>query len=265
MNIQAIHDTLAESHAGKLIFSEVVSRMLVAGVESYFVDVPRSEDIVYLNDGTTLVEKMHLPLDPAAEEFSKPGIVAAIRTAQRDEIRYPEFMRQATAAGVVAYWAFLTGKTVIYFGRKGEFHLENFRGSPSAVISTTRSVEIAKPAKTAYQFLSDPATMSRWAVHNVRSIELIGGDTWKIETPRGSGRFIPHFSAEFGILDHEFIDPQEGRWPASARIVPLSATASLYQLTLTKPDDMPDQNFWQGIPLVDDELQVLKTCIESIQ
>jgi len=129
-NTQTIHDVLAESHAGKLIFPEVVRRLLAAGVASYFVDMLRLEDIVYLADNTTLVEKMHLPLDPIAEEFSQSGIVAAIRAAQRDQIRYPAFMRQAAAAGVVAYWAFLTGKQVIYFGRKGEFHVEPFPGAP---------------------------------------------------------------------------------------------------------------------------------------
>lgn len=30
------------------------------------------------------------------------------------------------AAGVAAYWAFLAGRRVIYFGRKGEFHSEEF-------------------------------------------------------------------------------------------------------------------------------------------
>ncbi|MGA7109177.1 MAG: DUF1398 family protein [Terracidiphilus sp.] len=128
-NTQTIHEVLTESHAGKLIFPAVVQRLLAAGVASYFVDMLRSEDIVYLTDNTTLVEKMHLPLDAIAEEFSESGIVAAIRAAQRDEIRYPAFMRQAAAAGVVAYWAFLTGKQVIYFGRKGEFHIEPFPGA----------------------------------------------------------------------------------------------------------------------------------------
>jgi hypothetical protein len=27
---------------------------------------------------------------------------------------------------VIGYWAFLTGKRVIYFGRKGEQHIEEF-------------------------------------------------------------------------------------------------------------------------------------------
>ncbi len=128
-NLEAIREVLAESHAGKLIFPSVVQRLLAAGVTSYFVDTLRSEDVVYLTDDRTFTEKMHLPLDPVAEEFSKSGIVAAIRAAQRDEIRYPEFMRLASAAGVVGYWAFLTGKKVIYFGRKGEFHEEEFPGA----------------------------------------------------------------------------------------------------------------------------------------
>ena len=127
--IAGIREILAESHAGKLIFPQVVERLLTAGVTSYFVDTLRSEDVVYLADDRTFTEKMHLPLDPVAEEFSKSGIVAAIRAAQRDEIRYPEFMRLASAAGVVGYWAFLTGKKVIYFGRKGEFHVEEFPGA----------------------------------------------------------------------------------------------------------------------------------------
>ena len=41
-------------------------------------------------------------------------------------------MRQAAAAGVVAYWAFLTGRKVMYHGRKGDMHFEEFPGSPSA-------------------------------------------------------------------------------------------------------------------------------------
>lgn len=79
-----------------------------------------------MSDGQTHVEKMVLPLIPVAEQFSSTGIVAAIRGAQTDTIRYPEFMKRSAAAGVIAYWAFLTGKKVIYFGRKGEIHVEEF-------------------------------------------------------------------------------------------------------------------------------------------
>jgi uncharacterized protein YbcV (DUF1398 family) len=121
-----MHEVLAESQAGKLIFPEVVRRLLSAGVESYFADAAKGEETFYMPDGQTHVEKMALPPMKIADEFSSSGIISAIRAAQMDTIRYPEFMKRAAAAGVIGYWAFLTGKKVIYFGRKGEVHVEEF-------------------------------------------------------------------------------------------------------------------------------------------
>lgn len=131
MNTNVIHEVLSESQAGKLIFPEVVRRLLEAGVESYFCDLANREETFYMVDGKTHAETMVLPLMPVVEEFSKQDVVAAIRGAQADTIRYPEFMKRSAAAGVIAYWAFLTGKKVIYFGRKGEMHVEEFPASKS--------------------------------------------------------------------------------------------------------------------------------------
>ncbi len=94
-------------------------------------------------------------------------------------------------------------------------------------ISRTLSVQIACAADEAYSFAADPATMPQWAVHNVKSIRPLGQNEWEIETPRGSGRLIPHFEQALGILDHEFVDPKEGSWTASARIVPAGANDSV--------------------------------------
>jgi uncharacterized protein YbcV (DUF1398 family) len=126
VNIPAIHAVMAETQAGQLIFPEVVRRLSQVGVESYFCDAAAMRETFYLRDGQTHTAKMTLPHHAIAEEFSQAGIVAAIRGAQTDTIRYPEFMRQAAAAGVIAYWAYLTGRQVIYFGRKGEMHTEKF-------------------------------------------------------------------------------------------------------------------------------------------
>lgn len=128
MNIQEIHDVFTESQAGQLIFPEVVRRLLGAGVESYFCDLARGGETFYAADSETHVAPVTLQLPPIAADFSADGVVAAIRAAQADTIRYPEFIRQVTAAGVIAYWAFLTGRKVIYFGRKGEMHVEEFPG-----------------------------------------------------------------------------------------------------------------------------------------
>ncbi len=123
---QTIHEVAAETQAGQLIFPEVVRRLLAVGVESYLIDFASGNETFYLTNGGTYVEKMLLPLNAIAEDFSKEGIVAAIRGAQADIVRYPEFVKLATAAGVIGYWAFLTGKQVTYFGRKGEQHIEKF-------------------------------------------------------------------------------------------------------------------------------------------
>jgi uncharacterized protein YbcV (DUF1398 family) len=126
MNTNEMHLVMAETQAGKMTFPEVVGRLLAIGVESYFVDFAAGTETLYMTDGETHVEAMSLARESIAEEFSLAGIVDAIRGAQADTIRYPEFAKRSTAAGVIAYWAFLTGKKVIYFGRKGEMHIEEF-------------------------------------------------------------------------------------------------------------------------------------------
>ena len=124
--IEVIQEVAAETQAGRLIFPEVIRRLLEVGVESYFIDFANGSETFYFENSGTYSETMTLPLSAIAEEFSKEDLVAAVRGAQSDTVRYPEFVRLATAAGVIGYWAFLTGKRVTYFGRKGEQHTEHF-------------------------------------------------------------------------------------------------------------------------------------------
>lgn len=126
MDIELMRNTLHQSEAGQLTFPHVIRALSSAGVESYFADLTTRLDTFYMPSGETHIETMTHTTARAAEEFSKSGIVAAIRAAQADEIRYPEFVRRAMTAGVTAYWVFITGRKVIYFGRKGDAHIEEF-------------------------------------------------------------------------------------------------------------------------------------------
>ena len=126
MNKQVIHELALATQQGKLTFPEVVKGLLEVGVESYLVDFATRQKIHYLSDGTTHAVFMILEPGPIAAEFSSADLVAAIRGAQADTVRYPEFVKRSTAAGVIGYWAFLASKKVIYFGRKGEQHIEEF-------------------------------------------------------------------------------------------------------------------------------------------
>ena len=126
MSKQIIHELAIATQQGRMTFPQVVKGLLEAGVESYFVDFAAKQKTHYLADGTTHPVPMILAPGPIAAEFDNVGLVAAIRRAQADTVRYPEFVKRSTAAGVIGYWAFLTGKKVIYFGRKGEQHIEEF-------------------------------------------------------------------------------------------------------------------------------------------
>jgi uncharacterized protein YbcV (DUF1398 family) len=126
MSKQAIHELALATQQGKLTFPEVVKGLLEVGVESYLVDFATRQKTHYLSDGTTHTVPMILDPGPRAAEFSSADLVAAIRGAQANTVRYPEFVKRSAAAGVIGYWAFLTGKRVIYFGRKGEMHIEEF-------------------------------------------------------------------------------------------------------------------------------------------
>lgn len=127
--VDVIHTVMAETQAGRMTFPEVVGRLSAVEVESYFCDLAAGRETFYFADGMAHAEEMILPRMPIAQKFSSSGLVAAIRGAQADSIRYPEFVKRSTAAGVIAYWAFLAGRKVIYFGRKGETHVEEFPGS----------------------------------------------------------------------------------------------------------------------------------------
>src|SRR6185312_13538099 len=86
--------------------------------------------------------------------------------------------------------------------------------------------------------------MPEWAIHNVKAIRDLGNGRWEMDTVRGKGTLIPHYDRETRILDHEFIDANEGRWKVTGRVVPVGM-------------------FEAGMRLMDEELAALKTLIES--
>ena len=61
--------------------------------------------------------------------------------AQRGEIMYPQFTRQALAAGCVGYFVQISGKCIQYFGRNGEIHTEWFLQQTPLKVSTCIAVE----------------------------------------------------------------------------------------------------------------------------
>lgn len=127
MNV--VKDCATLSANGQIRFGEVIGRLMEAGIERYHADYSRRETTYYTPDGGSCIVPMeHEPM-AIAEDFSVSGVEAAVRQAQRGEIMYPQFTRQALAAGCVGYFVQITGKCVQYFGRNGQIHTEWFPGA----------------------------------------------------------------------------------------------------------------------------------------
>jgi uncharacterized protein YbcV (DUF1398 family) len=126
MNIDVMRSSLRGSEDGSLTFPQVVTALAAEGINGYHKDLLRREITYYLSDGRTHAEPLTLAPTPIATDFSEAALVAAIRTAQRDEIRYPEFIRRAAQAGTAAYRVFINGRRAVYLGGKGEIHIEHF-------------------------------------------------------------------------------------------------------------------------------------------
>ncbi len=124
MKTELMQRALRQSEAGELRFPEVIGILREAEVESYQVDFLRGDDTFYLLDGRTHTEPIEA--GEVAAEFLRESVVDAIRAAQADRIRYPEFVRRILDAGVAAYRVHLTGERAVYVGRKGEMHVEEF-------------------------------------------------------------------------------------------------------------------------------------------
>ncbi|HEY4087551.1 MAG TPA: nuclear transport factor 2 family protein [Bryobacteraceae bacterium] len=130
-------------------------------------------------------------------------------------------------------------------------------------ISATKIIQIARSAAESWDFIADASTMPQWAIHNVKAIRDLGNGRWEMDTVRGKGTLIPHYDRETRIVDHEFIDANEGHWKVTGRVVPVGPRESVYMMTLPKPDELPIEMFEAGMKLMDEEMAALKTCIES--
>ena len=119
-------DCARGSQTGELTFPQVVAQLTEVGVEWYHADYARQEITFYLTDGESLVVPSPHVAHATADEFSAAAVEAAVRQSQRGEHSYEDFVHKTMAVGCVGYFVQITGRQAIYFGRRGECHVERF-------------------------------------------------------------------------------------------------------------------------------------------
>lgn len=129
MDIQVLKDCDRMALEGKLSFLESVQRMASTGVERYRADLVRMEKMHYSADGEACAVAIGLTgAPPIAGELNSTAVKDALTAIQSGKIEYGEFLRRIMAAGVTDYGVWLRGRKAIYFGRSGDFYVENFPG-----------------------------------------------------------------------------------------------------------------------------------------
>lgn len=126
MDTNKIDEAIRKSLLGEITFPNVVKALMEQGVESYHVDLIRGENRYYSHAAESHIISNHHVHTNAPEVFSSEQVIAAIRDSQQGKINYQTFVERIVQAGCVFYIAYLTGRRVVYFGRKGDFHTEHF-------------------------------------------------------------------------------------------------------------------------------------------
>lgn len=124
--IAVLHEVARRSHEGTIPFPEVVGKLTRAGVEQYFADLRRGSRTFYMPSGDSHVEESGSPTAAIGEQFAAADIVSALRTIQRGEIDYQEFVRRIMVAGCTGYFVYIAGRQAHYLGRRGESYVEMF-------------------------------------------------------------------------------------------------------------------------------------------
>jgi uncharacterized protein YbcV (DUF1398 family) len=130
MNSAIIAQVARDTLAGGISFPEVVDTLLDTGVEYYHVDYVALRKTFYSAEGDAVTAPITFEnLPPVADTWSEGDLRGAIYDSQHHGQSYRDFTIRAMRAGVQGYFAFLAGKRVAYWGRRGDQHVEWFPGA----------------------------------------------------------------------------------------------------------------------------------------
>jgi hypothetical protein len=126
--------------------------------------------------------------------------------------------------------------------------------------SRTFSIPIDCQLAKAYEFVSDPANLPKWAKAFCKSVKK-SGDDWIMETPQGPMKVRFAKKNALGVLDHYVNPTPEIEVFVPMRVLP-NGSGSEVIFTLFRLPEMSDEKFAEDIGMVERDLQTLKNVLE---
>ncbi len=122
------HKCLAGAESNTMTFPQIVSTLMEAGFEGYFVDFRRGVVSYYLPSGDSVELSGAKATIPVAAAFNATVVREAIREAQTlaRGYTYRGFVEKVAGAGCAGYIVSFLGRRVLYFGRTADTHVEHF-------------------------------------------------------------------------------------------------------------------------------------------
>lgn len=267
MNHAIVHELIDRAFAKTIKFPAILQALAQEEIESYHVDFLRREYRYYAADGASYVTAVPQLHASVARHFAKDRLADVNRRVQAGQAWYPDFVKEAAAAGCAYYIVYVNGRKVRYFGRDGDEYIQYLPDAtlPAAAHgiarSCIRSVDIQAPLDRVFTFLANPLNWPRYAVVNLRAVSP-GEDGWcNAVTTFGEGRIKVSPVEELGILDHVWQDPQ-ACWTVYSRVVPNGCGATV-TFTLFQPSIMNDAQFDAAMAQMNVEMAELKAVMEA--
>jgi uncharacterized protein YbcV (DUF1398 family) len=122
------HRCLEEAESNSMSFPQIVSTLMEAGFEGYFVDFRRGMVAYYSPSGETVELSVTKPALPVSAAFDAIAVKDAIREAQNavPGYTYEGFVSKVAQAVCAGYLVSFLGRRVLYFARSAETHVEHF-------------------------------------------------------------------------------------------------------------------------------------------
>ena len=125
----------------------------------------------------------------------------------------------------------------------------------------TYNVEVAAPALTAFDFLSDVAVWPTFSPF-ARSVTRRGDHLWVVQSPQGEIELETAFDRERMLLDHYCGRPGEDSTLIPYRVIALPRSGCLLVMTNIAFDDDDDDSFAAQVSWMRQELDGAKRQLE---
>ena len=123
--------------------------------------------------------------------------------------------------------------------------------------SRTVTVMLEAPSQRAFEYLSQPENLPRWATEFARELRVEGG---RYTVVNGLGEFLFRIDADeaTGVIDMYAGPSEEELALFPTRVVPLSGDRTAYTFTMFQAPGMPDELF-------ESQYQSLRRELENVK